>query len=432
MPAPYTLTLAPQIGVELDTIPTDQVKLTLLPVIQGVKGDKGDVVDLNAGTGITINYATATLAVDTSVIATKTYADTAANTALTSANTFTTSGLNTKADLVGGTVPANQLPSYVDDVLEYTDLASLPVTGESGKIYVTLNTNLTYRWSGSSYVEISASLALGETSSTAYRGDLGKAAYDHSQTTGNPHGTTAAQITGLAAVAISNNYNDLDNLPVGGGSSITFDESRWNFSDALYPAATGGFFGSALNSGTVLYGSSVAGAFGVATISTSASANSGGSLASNAVMFVQQGSMVRSVFLLPNSVASRVVRIGFLYGISNAGETYGAYVNILNQTATANTSNSTATVQGSAVLPLNTLLVCDVEFVTSSSVRMVVFNKANNTKYLDEIVTSNLPFATSGMVMAIKAFGGASSGTLVNVDYIGAGITRPPFIVAPA
>ena len=55
-----------------------------------------------------------------------------------------------------GLVPASQLPSYVDDVEEYADFASLPGTGETGKIYVTLDDNKTYRWSGSSYFEISA------------------------------------------------------------------------------------------------------------------------------------------------------------------------------------------------------------------------------------------------------------------------------------
>lgn len=74
-----------------------------------------------------------------------------------------------------GKVPSGQLPSYVDDVLEYENKASLPAKGETGKIYVAKDTNLTYRWSGSAYVEISASLALGETSSTAYAGDKGKA-----------------------------------------------------------------------------------------------------------------------------------------------------------------------------------------------------------------------------------------------------------------
>lgn len=73
-----------------------------------------------------------------------------------------------------GRVPSGQLPSYVDDVLEYASRSNFPATGESGKIYVALDTNLTYRWSGSEYVEISPSLALGETSSTAYAGNKGK------------------------------------------------------------------------------------------------------------------------------------------------------------------------------------------------------------------------------------------------------------------
>ena len=79
-------------------------------------------------------------------------------------------------------IPQSYLPSYVDDVLEYTNKASFPTKGEEGKIYVDTTTNLTYRWSGTTYVEISPSLALGETSSTAFRGDLGKTAYEHSQT----------------------------------------------------------------------------------------------------------------------------------------------------------------------------------------------------------------------------------------------------------
>lgn len=74
-----------------------------------------------------------------------------------------------------GKVPSSQLPSYVDDVLEYETKAKFPTTGETGKIYVDATTNLTYRWSGSAYVEISQSIALGETSSTAYAGNKGKA-----------------------------------------------------------------------------------------------------------------------------------------------------------------------------------------------------------------------------------------------------------------
>mgnify|MGYP001007609023 CR=1 FL=1 len=121
-----------------------------------------------------------------------------------------------KADLVDGLIPASQLPSYVDDVLEGTiseDASSFTLTGESsacipetGKIYVDTAKNITYRWSGSLYVPIGSDLALGETESTAYRGDRGKEAYEHISRKDNPHGVTASQI-GLGSV---DNTADLD------------------------------------------------------------------------------------------------------------------------------------------------------------------------------------------------------------------------------
>ena len=103
-----------------------------------------------------------------------------------------------------GKVPSSQLPSFVDDVKEgyyyngkfYEDSAhTTEIPAEAGKIYTDLTTNKTYRWGGTTYVEISESLALGETSSTAYRGDRGKIAYDHSQlTSGNPHNVTKSDV----------------------------------------------------------------------------------------------------------------------------------------------------------------------------------------------------------------------------------------------
>lgn len=103
-----------------------------------------------------------------------------------------------------GKVPSSQLPAYVDDVIEgyyynskfYKEAAhTTEIAGETGKIYVDLSTEKTYRWSGTAFVEISASLALGETSSTAYRGDRGKTAYDHSQlTSGNPHNVSKSDV----------------------------------------------------------------------------------------------------------------------------------------------------------------------------------------------------------------------------------------------
>lgn len=149
---------------------------------------------------------------------------------------------NGYAELDGaGLVPSSQLPSYVDDVIMVADFASLPVTGAAGKIYVTEDTNITYRWTGSGYAEISASLALGETSATAYRGDRGKVAYDHSQdVTTNPHNVTKTQV-GLGNVdntsdatknsasvtltnkTISGANNTLSNIPESAVTSLTSD-----------------------------------------------------------------------------------------------------------------------------------------------------------------------------------------------------------------
>lgn len=127
-----------------------------------------------------------------------------ANTTHTHSAADTTSGVfdieripSIPASMITGIIPADNLPGYVDDVIEGT-LSTFPTTGETGKIYVDTSTNKEYRWSGTQYVEISASLALGETSSTAYRGDRGKQAYDHISRTDNPHGVTYSQV-GAAA-----------------------------------------------------------------------------------------------------------------------------------------------------------------------------------------------------------------------------------------
>lgn len=99
-----------------------------------------------------------------------------------------------------GKVNSSQWPASVDDIIEAPSASQFPVQGESNKIYVALDTNLTYRWGGTAYVEISPSLALGNTSSTAYRGDYGEAAYNHSQLVGsqgqlrNPHNVNLADL----------------------------------------------------------------------------------------------------------------------------------------------------------------------------------------------------------------------------------------------
>jgi hypothetical protein len=133
-------------------------------------------------------------------------------------NTTLKGAVNGLAELdAGGKVPSSQLPAFVDDVVEYANLAAFPSSGSTGIIYVTLDTNKTYRWSGTAYVEISQGVTLGETSSTAYRGDRGKTAYDHSQlTSGNPHSVTKSDVSlgnvsNDAQLKIASNLSDLNN-----------------------------------------------------------------------------------------------------------------------------------------------------------------------------------------------------------------------------
>lgn len=106
---------------------------------------------------------------------------------------------NLAASRISGTISAANLPSYVDDVLEYASLSKFPTTGESGKIYTALDTNKIYRWGGSAYVIISETIALGTTHSSAGYGDESRAAYNHSTSIGNPHKTTKADL-GLGSV----------------------------------------------------------------------------------------------------------------------------------------------------------------------------------------------------------------------------------------
>lgn len=140
-------------------------------------------------------------------------------------------------DKLSGVISSSNLPSYVDDVLEYNLQSAFPETGESGKIYIDKTTNKTYRWSGSSYAEISASLALGTTSSTAFRGDYGNTAYAHAQAKGSAFAnglykiTTNAQghVTGATAVTKS----DIVALGIPGQDTDTIYDNATTSSDGL-------------------------------------------------------------------------------------------------------------------------------------------------------------------------------------------------------
>ena len=119
-------------------------------------------------------------------------------------------------------IPAAYLPSYVDDVIEYPTKGAFPIQGEPGKIYVACDTNLTYRWSGTTFIEISKSLGLGETETTAYSGAKGKKNADdiaaHKADTNNPHNVTKEQL------GLSNVDNTSDkNKPVSDAAKALFN-----------------------------------------------------------------------------------------------------------------------------------------------------------------------------------------------------------------
>jgi hypothetical protein len=116
-----------------------------------------------------------------------------------------------------GLIPSSQLPAYVDDVIEVATFDELPEVGEAGKIYVTLDTNLTYRWSGTRYIEISQSLALGETSSTAYAGDKGKYLKDVSDS------LPSDIITSINYLPSTNYVNIMSNKKTKGEDGIYID-----------------------------------------------------------------------------------------------------------------------------------------------------------------------------------------------------------------
>ena len=164
----------------------------------------------------------------------------------------------------GGKVPAAQLPSYVDDVIDgylsggkfYKESAhTTEIVPESEKIYIELESEKTYRWSGTAYVVISETLALGETASTAYRGDRGKIAYNHSQVAHAP--ANAEQnvqsdwgVTDTASDAYIKNKPT--SMPANGGNAATVDvPAGAKFTDTTYGAFKGATASAAGGAGLV-------------------------------------------------------------------------------------------------------------------------------------------------------------------------------------
>ena len=137
----------------------------------------------------------------------------------------------TVAPLVGGLVPSGYLPAYVDEILTYANLAAFPLIGLPNKVYLAANTGFIYRWSGSIYVEISASPII-PTLVSAFTNDSGYIILAD---------VTWANVSGkptLATVATSGDYTDLSNLP------------------SLADVALSGDYNDLINTPTIIYATS--------------------------------------------------------------------------------------------------------------------------------------------------------------------------------
>jgi len=211
--------------------------------------------------------------------------------------------LNLKADLVAGKVPSSQLPSYVDDVVEVANYAALPGTGETGKIYVTIDTGNIYRWSGSAYIRIA----------------------DESPVWGIITGTLSNQ-TDLQA-ALDGKFDvptgDTTQYIAGDGSLITFPVA-WQAGTLVRQVKNS--TGSTLTKGTVVY---INGASGNKPTVTKAIAT-GDSTSAQTFGLIQAD--------IANNETGYVVCVGDIIGLNTSAFSEGTQLYLSSTTAGAYTS----------------------------------------------------------------------------------------------
>lgn len=166
------------------------------------------------------------------------------------ANGYAPLGADTK-------VPAAFLPSYVDDVLEFSTLSGLPATGETGKIYVTTDTNYEYRWSGSTYVRLVASPgstdAVPEGATNKYYTDSRAQAAAPPETAATI-GTLTHAATAKATPVDADEVGLVDSAATFGLKRLTWANLKATiktYFDAIYAAVAHAHSGADITSGTV-------------------------------------------------------------------------------------------------------------------------------------------------------------------------------------
>lgn len=125
-----------------------------------------------------------------------------------------------------GKIPSAQLPSYVDDVVEYANLAAFPGTGSSGILYIALDTNKQYRWAGSTYQQITSGAVdsvAGKTGViTLDTNDINGLSTALSGKAASTHTHSIADVTGLqGALDAKANMSALSTLSTNVGATDT-------------------------------------------------------------------------------------------------------------------------------------------------------------------------------------------------------------------
>ena len=198
-----------------------------------------------------------------------------------------------------GKIPSTQLPSYVDDVLEFADFASFPATGETGKIYVALDTNITYRWSGSSYIQITSGAVASVNGQTGVvvltKSDVGLSNVDNTSDLNKPISTaTQLALDGKADISHTQALSTITQSGASTGQVPIWNGSAWVPGVPAGTATWGGISG-VLSNQTDLQ-SALDAKFDDPTGTTSQYIRGDGSLATFPTSINQANSLVTTVF----------------------------------------------------------------------------------------------------------------------------------------
>ena len=310
-------------------------------------------------------------------------------------------------------VPAAQLPSYVDDVLEYANLAGFPATGETGKIYVTIDTNRTYRWTGTVYVEISASpgstdsVTEGTTNlyytntraraaiSMTVNGSSGGATYNSATGVINVPTYT---ITGLGGQPVSTNLTSLSGLTFASTSFVKMTAAGTFALDTNTYYLASNPNGYTTNTGTVTSVSgtgTVSGLTLTGTVTTTGSLTLGGTLAVTASNFSSQ--TANTFLAAPNGTA----------GVPTFRTIVAADIPTLNQ----NTTGSAGSVTNSFIVRADS--------GTTEGTDIYTFN-GSAAKNLNIVAGTNVTITKTAGQWTIAATGGGGSGTVTSVSVVSA------------